>query len=913
MRPEAKPTALREVGAEPLPGYRLVEPLGRGGFGEVWKCEVPGGLLKAIKFVKGPGGPLDAKGNSAELEFQAIQRVKTIRHPFLLSLERVEVLAGELILVMELAECNLADRFAECRSAGQPGIARDELLGYLTEAAEALDVMNFQHGLQHLDVKPGNLFVVGRHIKVADFGLVNTLDDVGPDGTPRQMGGLTPLYVAPEMLRGTISPHSDQYSLAIVYQELLTGQHPYSTDNPRQVMLLHLTGEPDLSALPEGDRPAVAKALAKDPERRFPSCLDFVQAIVFGPEAAPVGHDNTRRSSPPSPPTWSPRPEISVLERPIEHETIVTKRPALPGAVPAVVKDTPPPDGPNALMALGSKRTEAKTDSKPADAAGIRLPNYQFLTFLGNGPLGELYTAQGPDGAGCLARVLPDFGRVAPVLDAKLLGRLTALHHPTLPRLDALRSLDGRIVLVTDSVSRTLQDRFQECVTEELKGIPRAELLDHLGNAAAALNVLRRRHQLWHLGLTPRAILLPDGGLQLGDFGLAQLLWLPRRETVAHFGKRYAAPELLQGSPNPTCDSYSLALIYAEMLTGVYPWPSRMRSRNGAGNGPIKPDLDWLPAADRPVIAKALDPNPRNRFLGSEELIDALTGSTPRERRIESPVRALPFVQPFVNMSGGSERVAGTPSVHRLVTQMVLAESAEVTLAITGRLAYLRRPDQTLEAKFPVRMLPGMIRLKLGTFCDKWEAKIVSQTDQCFVLRMYESDTFWQRCLGQQVGVEICLDLVPVADAKQHNSEAAVTIQPFGGVKHLAAQKLDEIGPLLLTSLRDDLQNTAEQRIQGRWPCSASVDVYPVQPDGSVKAALPGACNDVSYGGIGFDVRQQLPGKMVYLHFNEIPELEPIVLLARIMRVQPLEEGGFKIGAAFATTGEEVFARSSGK
>jgi hypothetical protein len=265
-----------ETGAEPIPGYRLLNRIGGGGFGEVWRAEAPGGLLKAIKFVYGDlqiSG--DADSNRAQQELKALARVRKVRHPFILSLERFDIVDGQLIIVMELADRNLWDRFRECRSKGLPGIPRSELLGYMEEAAEALDLMNIQYDLQHLDIKPQNLFLIHNHVKVADFGLVKDLQGLAASVT----GGVTPVYAAPETFDGWVSRYSDQYSLAIVYQELLTGVRPFRANTTQQLIQLHLTGKPDLSPLPPGDRPVIARALAKTPHERHPSCLEMVQAL----------------------------------------------------------------------------------------------------------------------------------------------------------------------------------------------------------------------------------------------------------------------------------------------------------------------------------------------------------------------------------------------------------------------------------------------------------------------------------------------------------------------------------------------------------------------------------------------------------------------------------------------------------
>ena len=266
----------REPNAEPIPGYRLICPLGSGGFGEAWKCEAPGGIHKAVKFVFGNLNSSDVDAARAEQEMKALERVKLIRYPFILQMDLIKKVDGELIFIMELADKSLHDACEEAKAAGLVGIPRDSLLRYMRDSADALDHMNEKHGLQHLDIKPRNLFMVSDRVKVADFGLVKCLERSGMSGT---MGGVTPLYAPPETFKGEISPQSDQYSLAIVYQEMLTGHRPFNAKNARLLALQHMNEARDLRSLPVPDRAIVARALEKDPTKRFPSCMAFVLAL----------------------------------------------------------------------------------------------------------------------------------------------------------------------------------------------------------------------------------------------------------------------------------------------------------------------------------------------------------------------------------------------------------------------------------------------------------------------------------------------------------------------------------------------------------------------------------------------------------------------------------------------------------
>jgi serine/threonine protein kinase len=273
---------------ELIPGYVATQRLGAGGYGEVWKVDAPGGLQKAIKIIYGY-----LTEERATRELKALENIKMVRHPFLLSLERIEVIDGRLMIVTELADMSLVDRFEQCRKENLVGIPREELLNYLQDAADALDYMLHTHSLQHLDVKPENLLLVAGRTKVADFGLVKEI----ADKTRSLVGAMTPTYAAPEVFEGKATRTSDQYSLAIVFQEMLTGVLPFAGRTSGQLAAQHANNRPQLGALPHGDRDIIARALSKRAQDRFASCRELINALrgSHNAPAAPMEAPSSRQ------------------------------------------------------------------------------------------------------------------------------------------------------------------------------------------------------------------------------------------------------------------------------------------------------------------------------------------------------------------------------------------------------------------------------------------------------------------------------------------------------------------------------------------------------------------------------------------------------------------------------------------
>jgi serine/threonine protein kinase len=260
---------------EPITGYQLVKRLGLGGSGEVWHAVGPGGFPVALKFIRLGSPP-------GEAELRSLTLLRQVRHPNLLGQFGAWQRDGVLIIAMELAEGNLKDRLNRAVESGLPGIPLDELLEFMRDAARGLDYLNLPRpeegrleGVQHRDVKPANLMLVGGGVKLGDFGLVKALSNA-PDGNT---GSLTVGYAAPECFNAGVSAHSDQYSLAVTYCQLRGNRLPFQ-GTAEQVMFGHFLSPPDLSMLPGEERDVVARALSKQSQDRWPSCRAFIQALT---------------------------------------------------------------------------------------------------------------------------------------------------------------------------------------------------------------------------------------------------------------------------------------------------------------------------------------------------------------------------------------------------------------------------------------------------------------------------------------------------------------------------------------------------------------------------------------------------------------------------------------------------------
>ena len=257
--------------------YRIIQQLGRGGMATVFKAYDP--VLDrhvAVKVLPN----FDAPDPTFAAQFaHEAQTVAKLNHPNIVQVYDFGEDKGFSFIVSELVAGGTIQDKLKGKAMGL-----DEALKYIVPLAEALDYAHGQ-GIIHRDLKPANVLLDPQERPVlADFGLARMLQSMSRFTLAQQALG-TPEYMAPEQAMGADADHrSDLYAFGIMVFQMLLGETPYHADTPAATLMAHVHRPLPLpSALDPNISPkveaCVLKALAKDPNDRFQSAKEFIQAL----------------------------------------------------------------------------------------------------------------------------------------------------------------------------------------------------------------------------------------------------------------------------------------------------------------------------------------------------------------------------------------------------------------------------------------------------------------------------------------------------------------------------------------------------------------------------------------------------------------------------------------------------------
>ncbi len=295
-------------------GYRIDALVGRGGGGVVYRAtHLRLGRTDALKLL----APELAADREFERRFEREALMAgALDHPNIVPVYDAGKADGVLYLAMRLVEGPDLATVIECAKDGLDPV---RTCAILRQVASALDTAHAR-GLVHRDVKPANILIDRvadgsrvEHVYLSDFGLTRRFEGSALSGT---MIAGTPGYMAPERFSGVLAaPAIDVYALGCVAYACLTGAPPFGDDSWPSAMAAHLNEEPPRATdrraeLPAGVDDVLAKAVAKQPAVRYPSCKAFVAALCAEIEtgAAPSQAAEHPAASVMSAPTIPPPP-----------------------------------------------------------------------------------------------------------------------------------------------------------------------------------------------------------------------------------------------------------------------------------------------------------------------------------------------------------------------------------------------------------------------------------------------------------------------------------------------------------------------------------------------------------------------------------------------------------------------------
>jgi arginine exporter protein ArgO len=244
-------------GSRPLDGYTIKRGIGIGGFGEVYFALSDAGKEVALKRIQ----------RNLDVELRGVRQCLNLKHVNLISLWDIRTNDhGESWVVMEYVP---GDSLRDVIERHPQGMPRDLTREWFDAIAAGVTYLH-DRGIVHRDLKPGNIFRDDDEqvIKIGDYGLSKFISCSNRDGQTESVG--TFHYMAPEIGKGVYGKEIDVYAMGIILFEMLTGRVPFEGESSQEIIMKHLTADPDLGGLEEPWRHVIRKSLAKDPERRFP-------------------------------------------------------------------------------------------------------------------------------------------------------------------------------------------------------------------------------------------------------------------------------------------------------------------------------------------------------------------------------------------------------------------------------------------------------------------------------------------------------------------------------------------------------------------------------------------------------------------------------------------------------------------
>lgn len=249
---------------------------------------------------------------------------------------------------------------------------------------------------------------------------------------------------------------------------------------------------------------------------------------------------------------------------------------------------------------------------------------YTLEKLLGRGGFGEVWRATGPGGIPAAVKIIPrPADHEEHVREENALTAIKQLNHHFLLRTRAYWSEPERLVIIMDLADGNLRERLGACRADGAAGIPFPELIGYFREAAEAVDYLHAKGVL-HRDIKPDNLLLVEGHIRLGDFGLVRRQERLLMSVSGSGTPAYMAPEVWKGHASRASDQYSLAASYAELRLGRRPFGSVEFTDVMFDHLEREPDLDPLPEAEQQVLRQALAKDLGQRFASCTDFVRAL-------------------------------------------------------------------------------------------------------------------------------------------------------------------------------------------------------------------------------------------------------------------------------------------------